>query len=97
MTPTDLIAAQVLTAGCEALFLAGAIWTWRALMRMRVNGACQMGIILLVLLRVNGAVFVFSGPEPMPLDFAWLTETVFCFVFLYTLYHMGVLISAYRR
>ena len=97
MTPADTLCAQVLAAGLEGLFLGGAIWVWRALMRMNVNGACQLGIVLLVLLRLNGAVFAFSEPERLALNWAWLTEALFCFVFLYTLYHMGVLISVSRR
>ncbi len=95
--PADLLFAQILAAACEGLFLAGAIYVWRALMRMKVNGVCQIGIALLVLLRLNGVVHAFSGTEQMALGWAWLTEALFCFVFLYTLYHMGVLIAVCRR
>lgn len=97
MTPAELICAQVLTAGCEAAFLGAAAWVWRALMRMNVNGPCQLGIGLLVVLRFRAMASVVSGVDATPLDYAWLTEATFSFVFLYTLYHMGVLIAMCRR
>lgn len=73
------------------------MWVWRALMRLRVNGPCQIGIALLVLLRVSSTAAVLVGAEQASLDYAWLTEALFSFVFLYTLYHMGVLIAVCRR
>ena len=30
MTPAELICARLLTAGCEAAFLGGAVCVWRA-------------------------------------------------------------------
>jgi hypothetical protein len=96
MTPAELICARLLTAGCEAAFLGGAVCVWRALMRINVNGPCQLGIALLVLLRVSAMAGILGG-ETSPLDYMWLTEAVFSFVFLYTLYHMGVLIAMCRR
>lgn len=97
MTPAELITARLLTTGCDAMFLCGAAWAWRALMRMGVNGPCQLGIGLLVVLRLSAMASVVSGVDANPLDYAWLTETLFSFVFLYTLYHMGVLIAMCRR
>lgn len=97
MTPAELIYARVLTTGCEAAFLGGAVWVWRALMRLHVNGPCQLGIGLLVLLRISAIAAVVSGTNASPLNYTWLTEAVFSFVFLYTLYHMGVLIAGCRR
>jgi hypothetical protein len=97
MTPAELVCAQVVAAGCETVFLGGAAWVWRALMRLNVNGPCQLGIGLLVVLRLSVAASVFSGMDATPLDYAWLTETLFSFVFLYTLYHMGILIAMCRR
>jgi hypothetical protein len=97
MTPADVLCGQVLLAACEGLFLAGAVWVWRALLKMDVNGPCQLGIGLLVLLRLRTMIAAVGGPGSMALDWAWLTEALFSFVFLYTLYHMGVLISTCRR
>ncbi len=97
MTPTEMICSQVVMGACEVLFLAGVAWVWRELMRMRVNGACQMGLALLVLVRLSAAASGAIGPAARALDWMWLTEALFSFVFLYTLYHMGVLISACRR
>ncbi len=97
MTPAELVCARVLTAGCEAVFLGGAVWVWRALMRLHVNGPCQLGISLLVLLRLSAMAAVMSGANASPLTYAWLTEAMFSFVFLYTLYHMGVLIAGCKR
>lgn len=97
MTPAEVVWAHALTAGCEAVFLGGAAWVWRALMRLNVNGPCQLGIGLLVVLRLSVLVSVLSGGDGNPLDYAWLTEALFSFVFLYTLYHMGVLIATCRR
>jgi len=97
MTPAELVCAQVLTAGCEAVFLGGAAWVWRALLRLNVNGPCQLGIGLLVMLRLSAMASVVSGVDANPMDYAWLTEALFSFVFLYTLYHMGVLIAMCRR
>lgn len=97
MTPAEVIYARALTAGCEAAFLGGAVWVWRALMRLHVNGPCQLGIGLLVLLRVSAMAAVVSGANAGPLTYAWLTEAMFSFVFLYTFYHMGVLIAGCKR
>ena len=82
---------------CEVLFLAGAAWVWRELARRSVNGACQLGLSLLVLLRLSGAVTNVGRAPSEAMSWAWLTGAVFSFVFLYTLYHMGMLISACRR
>ena len=97
MTPAELVCAQVLTAGCDAMFLGGAAWVWRALMRLNVNGPCQLGIGLLVMLRLSAMASVVTAGSGNPLNYAWLTEALFSFVFLYTLYHMGVLIAMCRR
>jgi len=96
MTPAEQIFAQVLTVACDAAFLCAAAWVWRALMRRHVNGPCQLGIGLLVMLRLSAMASVVGGGDATPLDYAWLTEALFSFVFLYTLYHMGVLISRCR-
>ncbi|MGC9318682.1 MAG: hypothetical protein ACP5KN_11695 [Armatimonadota bacterium] len=97
MATAELICAQVVTLLCEGLFLAGAALVWRALTRMRINGACQLGLGLLVLLRVSAAASTIGGSSQNPLTWVWLTEALFSFSFLYLLYHMGALISACRR
>jgi len=97
MTPAELMCTRGLMTGCELVFLVGAVWVWRALVRMRVNGACQLGLGLLVVVRAAAAVGMAGDATASPLDWAWLTEVLFSFVFLYTLYHMGVLISMCRR
>ncbi|MEA3400652.1 MAG: hypothetical protein U9R79_05335 [Armatimonadota bacterium] len=97
MTPAELMCAQVVTLVCEGLFLAGAALVWRALYHMRINGACQLGLGLLVVLRVSAAASTIGGPPQNPLTWTWLTEVLFSFSFLYLLYHMGALVSACRR
>lgn len=96
MTGTETIGAQVLVQTCELLFLSAAVWVWRELARMGVNGPCQIGLGLLVLLRLSAAVTSATHPGRV-LDWAWLTGALFSFVFLYTLYQMGLLICAWRR
>ncbi|NLO05882.1 MAG: hypothetical protein GX131_08655 [candidate division WS1 bacterium] len=97
MTPTEIVLAQVLAGACEAMFLGGAVWVWRALMEMGVNGPCQLGIGLLVALRLSAATSALGTGGLPPLDLTWLVGAAFSFLFLYTLYHMGVLIAACRR
>lgn len=95
--PTEMLCSQVVILGFEGVFLAGVAWVWRALMRMRVNGACQLGLGLLAIVRISSALTAIDGADGLVLGWAWLTEALFSFVFLYTLYHMGVLISMCRR
>lgn len=96
-TTTEAICSYVAAGGLELLFLAGAAWVWRELARMRVNGPCQLGIGLLVVLRMSAAMACASTESAGTIDWAWLTEALFSFAFLYMLYHVGGLISACRR
>lgn len=96
MTPAEVLSAHVVMSMWEILFLAGAAWVWRELQRMGVNGACQLGLGLLVLLRLSALISSPPTTTGKTMDWTWLTGTVFSFVFLYTLYHMGVLIRSYR-
>jgi len=97
MTPAEEVCARVVMEVCEVLFLGGAAWVWRELARRGVNGPCQLGLGLLVLLRLSAAVSNAGAPPTEAMSWTWLTGAVFSFVFLYTLYHMGLLISACRR
>ena len=97
MTPAEGVCARMVMDMCEVLFLAGSVWVWRELARMGVNGACQFGLGLLVLLRLSVAVSSVGALGTDAMSWTWLTGAVFSFVFLYVLYHMGVLISACRR
>jgi hypothetical protein len=96
MTPAELISAQVITVSCEVAFLAAAALVWRALARMNVNGPCQLGIALLVMTRLGRMVSMASAAGASPPGYAWLTEVVFSFVFIYTLYHVAALIAMCR-
>lgn len=97
MATTETICSYVAAGGFELLFLAGAAWVWRELARMRVNGPCQIGLGLLVVLRLSTAVAWASAENARAIDWAWLTEGLFSFAFLYMMYHVGGLISACRR
>jgi len=97
MTPAEGVCARVVMDVCEVLFLAGAAWVWPELARRGVNGACQLGLGLLVLLRLSAAVSNVGTTPTEAMSWTWLTGAVFSFVFLYTLYHTGMLISACRR
>ncbi|MGM0492871.1 MAG: hypothetical protein ACQER1_08000 [Armatimonadota bacterium] len=94
MTPAGLIVVQALMT--ELAFLAAAAWVWRALMRLKVNGPCRLAIGLLVTMRLGRAVSMMSAGGLSSLDYAWLVEVVFSFVFVYTLYHVGALIAMLR-
>lgn len=83
--------------GFELLFLAGAVWVWHALARAQVNGLCRIALALLVSLRVSAAVAVASTGEARAMNWAWLTEGLFSFAFLYMLYHFGGLVSTCRQ
>ena len=96
MMPAEAISAQVVMSLWEVLFLAGVAWVWRELQRMGINGACQLGLGLLVLLRLSALISSINAATDKAMDWAWLTSTVFSFVFLYTLYHVGMLIRSYR-
>ncbi len=97
MTPAEGVCTRVVMEVCEVLFLVGSAWVWQELARRGVNGACQLGLSLLVLLRLSAAVSNVSRPPTEAMSWTWLAGAVFSFVFLYTLYHMGMLISACRR
>jgi len=96
MATAETICGHLLIAGFEVLFLAGAAWVWRELARMRVNGPCQIGLGLLVVLRLSEATAFASTGSMRGLDWTWLTETLFSFAFLYMLYHVGVLVATTR-
>lgn len=97
MATTETICSYAAGGVIELLFLAGAAWVWRELARMRVNGPCQIGLGLLVVLRMSAAMAWASTGSAGTIDWAWLTEALFSFAFLYMLYHVGGLITACRR
>lgn len=96
-TTTEAICSYAAAGGLELLFLAGAAWVWRELARMRVNGPCQLGIGLLVVLRISAAMAWAATESTRAMDWARLTEGLFSFAFLYMLYHVGGLIATCRH
>ncbi len=98
MTPAESVCAWLLVAGLEIAFLVGVALVWRSLARLHVNGPCQLGLALLVMVRLSTASLPAATDSCTgALSWTWLTEALFSFVFLYTLYHMGMLIAACRR
>ena len=77
-------------------FLACALLIWWRMWRHGVNRPGQIGLALLVAARLaEGLSRLHTGHVP-PSPYAWLAGTIFSFVFLYTLYHMGRLLEAAR-
>jgi hypothetical protein len=97
MDLSDALYATLLVVTCDALLCIGGVLVWRSLVRMRVNGPCQLSLGLLMLAQLVADASALGRHGAAPADWPWLLHTVFCFVFLYMLYHVGVLISACKR
>jgi len=93
----EALCATALVVTCDALLCAGAALVWRSLVRMCVNGPCQLSLALLVVAQLVSDASTLGARGKAALDWPWLLHTIFCFVFLYMLYHVGVHISACRR
>lgn len=96
MNPGDAFCQTALVVILDVLLCAGAVLVWRSLAGMRVNGPCQLGLALLVLAQLVSDATAIGQHNETLLNWPWLLHTVFCFVFLYMLYHVGVLISTCR-
>ena len=92
----DALCQTALVVALDVVLCAGAGLVWRLLVGMRVNGPCQLGLALLVLAQLVSDATAIAQCDEALLNWPWLLHTVFCFVFLYMLYHVGVLISAFR-
>ncbi len=97
MSLGDALCATVLVVTCDVLLCVGGLVVWRSLARIRVNGPCQLGLALLVLTQLVSDASSLGQGSRAAVDWPWLLRTVFCFVFLYMLHHVGVLISTCRR
>jgi len=96
VNPSEALYQIALVVTLDILLCAGATLVWRALLGMGVNGPCQLGLALLVLAQLVSDATSISERNAALLNWSWLLHTVFCFVFLYMLYHVGALVSACR-
>jgi hypothetical protein len=85
---------QLLAAGLLEVMLALALAAVAAAMqRMRVNGPCQLCLVLLVAWRACALV----GECERGLGAGYFAGLAFAYVFLYAIYHLTVLIHDLRR
>ena len=93
----DTLCQMALVVSLDLVLGVGAVLVWRALVAMRVNGPCQLSLALLVVAQLGSDLASLEKRGEAVMDWTWLLHTIFCFVFLYMLYHVGALISASRR